>query len=77
MRYHLLSPSLFLGREDGVETRPGEHCLLGGLRRPVGVYVRARSTTLYLLPVTGEQRKLAICSSLKSHGLLWSKGKIF
>ena len=26
---------------------------LGGLRRAVGVYVRARSTTLYLLPVTG------------------------
>ena len=24
---HLHSPSLFLGREDGVKTRPGEHCL--------------------------------------------------
>ena len=74
--YHRLSPSLFLGREDGVETRPGEHCLqwTGGLRRAVGVYVRSRSTSLYLLPVTGERRQLAISSSLKSHALLWSKG---
>ena len=32
----------------------------------VGVYVRARSTTLYLLPVTSERRKLAIFSLLKS-----------
>ena len=36
---------------------------LGGLRRAVGVPVRARSTTLYFLPVTGERRKLAISSS--------------
>ena len=48
---------------------------LGGLRRAVGVYVRARSTTLYFLPVTGERRKLAISSLLKSHAFLWSKGK--
>ena len=76
--YHRLSPSLFLGREDGVETvetRPGEHWLLGGQRRAVVVHVRARSTTLYLLPVTGERRNLAISSSLKSHALLWSKDK--
>ena len=48
---------------------------LGGRRRAVGVYVRSRSTTLYLLPVTAERRQLAISSSLKSHALLWSKGK--
>ena len=41
----------------------------------MGVYVRAQSTTLYLLPVTNERRKLAISSPLKSHALLWSKGK--
>ena len=35
-----------------------------GRWRPV--YVSTRSTTLYLLPVTGERRKLAISSSLKS-----------
>ena len=51
---------------------------LGGLRRAVGVYVRARSTTLYLLPVTGERRKVAISSSLKSHLLFCCrKAKIF
>ena len=36
--------------------------------------MRARSTTLYLLPVTGEQSKLAISSSLKCCG---RKAKIF
>ena len=39
----------FLGREDGVEIRPEEDCLLDGLRRAVGVhvYVGARSTPRY------------------------------
>ena len=57
-----------------LQTRPGKHYRLGGLRRAVGVYVRGRSTTLHLLPVTSERRQLAIFSSLKSQALLWSKG---
>ena len=52
-----------------LQTRPGKHYRLGGLRRAVGVYVRARSTTLYLLPVPSEKRKLAIFSSLKSQAV--------
>ena len=60
------------GGGDGIETRPGEHCLLAGQPRAVGVYVRARSATQVRSQANDGRWQSLHCWNPKP--LFWSKG---